>query len=756
MSCVSNTFVPSNANRSSELDKWENHLLNIASQPKASNSYYPKVGNLARSFSHGEALTSQTIITAALKLRGSLVGNRCITLLENCSAWFSIEGESTGCSGRTIKVMGIAPKGDIRTLQLNTGWPKGSNSYRLQSNYSTLSITPWIVYGLGNAKRKGRIAATLLFNRTYVSGGDTDNRATVSAKLNKLSIRSNSAADKIIDRDLHNLLSNTETLIYAYENIKSKPGNMTPGVSPETLDGISRDKLENLAAKLKSEQFVFSPSRKVQIPKASGGTRTLSVASPMDKIVQEAMRLILESIYEPLFKDSSHGFRPNRGCHTALKQVKQEFQPVQWVIEGDLTKFFDTISHQKLMSMIEKKIADRRFTNLIWKALKAGYFDFRKYKSNIIGTPQGSIVSPILANIFLHPFDEYMQKLKADFDQGARSTRSKESRFYEYHILKARQNNDKKRVRKLISERSRAPATDFGSDELKRLVYVRYADDWVIGIRGSKEETLSILNKVNEFLATIELKLNETKTKITSLNDDAILFLGTKIFRANHTSFSRIGPHRRLKRNKLGLRLEAPLNRINEKLSQASFMKDGKSSPKFLWLHLEHDQIILLYNSVMRGYLNYYNFAHNYGRLASYTEYILKQSCAKLLAAKFSLGTMAKVYKKFGNALTGPKGKSLFKPSYKMTLKFLTSASPIIGGLYQEKSTATLDNLKCSVCESTYRVEMHHIRAMKDLNPKISYLDRQMVRNNRKRIALCRQCHMMKHRNRETVFDKSD
>lgn len=157
----------------------------------------------------------------------------------------------------------------------------------------------------------------------------------------------------------------------------------------------------------------------------------------------------------------------------------------------------------------------------------------------------------------------------------------------------------------------------------------------------------------------------------------------------------------------------------------------------------------------MRGYLNYYNFVHNYGRLASYTEYILKQSCAKLLAAKFSLGTMAKVYKKFGNSLTGPKGKSLFKPSYKITLRFLTSASPVIGGLYQEKSTATLDNLKCSICESTHRVEMHHIRAMKDLNPKISYIDRQMVRNNRKRIALCRQCHMMKHRKRETVLDKS-
>lgn len=156
----------------------------------------------------------------------------------------------------------------------------------------------------------------------------------------------------------------------------------------------------------------------------------------------------------------------------------------------------------------------------------------------------------------------------------------------------------------------------------------------------------------------------------------------------------------------------------------------------------------------MRGFLNYYSFVHNYPRLVSYLEFILKQSCAKLLATKFHLGTMAKAYKKFGSGLTGPKGKSIYKPSYKTTLKFLVNPSPVIGSLFQEKSTATFDNLKCSICESTHRVEMHHIRAMKNLNPKLSYMDRMMVRINRKRIPLCRACHMMKHRNRETTFDK--
>lgn len=169
---------------------------------------------------------------------------------------------------------------------------------------------------------------------------------------------------------------------------------------------------------------------------------------------------------------------------------------------------------------------------------------------------------------------------------------------------------------------------------------------------------------------------------------------------------------------------------------------------------MEHDQIILLYNSVLRGFLNYYSFVHNFGRLVSYAEFILKQSCAKLLATKFHLGTMAKTYKKFGSSLTGPKGKSFHKPSYKMTLKFLSNASPVVGSLFRERSTATLDNLECSICGSTHRVEMHHIRAMKDLNLKLSYLDRQMVRIHRKRIPLCRPCHMLKHRKKETVLDQ--
>lgn len=768
MSCDLVTSVPLIADRSSGLGWGESPLLNLASQLEAEIGSKPTSTMIsARSFSYDETLTSQTIITTALKLRGSLVGNRWINLLENCSAWFSIKGEITDSSTRRSKVMGIASKGDLRTLSLNTGLPKGSNTYRQRNTYSTRFGLVSLKCYLGNAKWRGRGVASLLFKRNYVSGGDMGVKPNVGSKLNKLAERSITAPDQIIDRELYSLATSVDMLAYAYDNIKSKPGNMTPGATPETLDGISLEKLEDLSKSLRSEKFTFSPSRRVEIPKASGGTRPRSIASPMDKIVQEGMRLVLEAIYEPIFVDCSHGFRPNRSCHTALKKVSQEFQPAQWVIEGDpraragsppsgvdLAKFFDTISHQKLMQMIEGKIKDRRFTKLIRKALKAGYLTFGRHKTNIIGTPQGSIVSPILANIFLHQLDLFVLSLKSSFDKGNKAPRSKASRYYEYHILKARKYGNMEQMRKLIAERSSEPSIDFGSNEFKRLVYVRYADDWIIGIRGTRHEAVEILEKVKEFCTSIELTLSDSKTKLTSLNRDSVFFLGTKISRANHVSFSRLDTVRRLKRNKLGIRLEAPMDRIRKKLGQASFISKGNSSPKFLWLHLEHDQIILLYNAIMRGYLNYYNFTHNYGRLASYIEYILKQSCAKLLATKFHLGTMAQTYKKFGAKLTGPKGMSLLKPSYKMSLKFLTKPSPVIGALFQEKSTATLDKLNCKVCGSDYRVELHHIRAMKDLNPKLSYMDGLMVRINRKRIPLCRSCHMMKDRGRETVFDQ--
>lgn len=226
------------------------------------------------------------------------------------------------------------------------------------------------------------------------------------------------------------------------------------------------------------------------------------------------------------------------------------------------------------------------------------------------------------------------------------------------------------------------------------------------------------------------LTLSESKTKVTNLNSGAALFLGTYIRRATEHSFTRSGHKNILKRNSRKIRLEAPLSRILGKLKDAGFIRNGVPSPKMVWLPLEHRQIIHMYNSVFRGYLNYYNFVHNYPRLVSRLDLILRHSCAKLLATKLSLGTMSKAFSKFGRDLSTthitknsekPKVYSFIDPSYKTTLKFLTNDTPIIKALFGSISLASLDNLTCAICESEYRVEMHHVRHMKDLNPDLGW-----------------------------------
>jgi len=239
----------------------------------------------------------------------------------------------------------------------------------------------------------------------------------------------------------------------------------------------------------------------------------------------------------------------------------------------------------------------------------------------------------------------------------------------------------------------------------------------------------------------MNLKVSETKTKITNINKDRAVFLNVNIFRSHHTKFSN---NQRLLRK---LRLTAPIDKIRAKLEQAGFMRNGEAHPKFQLMANTHDQIIHMYNSVYRGYMNYYSFAHNHSKLVSTLHFTLLTSCAKLLTAKFKLGTTAKAFKKFGPSLRGPNSsfvKAIYTTNY---MDFKVNTNPIVSNLFaSHKSIASLEDLPCSLCGSQYRVEMHHIKHMKDLNPKISKVDRIMIRARRKQIPLCRSCHMEKHR----------
>lgn len=647
----------------------------------------------------------------------------------------SSQVELTRCNLITLKDMSLQPKKYVRTTIATTGLPKRSNSHGnrvfvLESSFE--GIQPRILSAV----------------RHYCTSGASE----VMEKLEKLSKRSADRPNLTINKNLHSLVYKVEMLTLAYHNIKSKPGNMTPASDNETLDGISHEALVELSELIRTEKFNFRPARRVEIPKANGGKRPLSVAPPRDKIVQEAIRMILNAIYEPLFMKWSHGFRPNRSCHTALEEVRNNFKPVSWAIEGDISKCFDSIDHKKLLSLIESKILDRRFTNLIRKSLKAGYFEFKNLKYNIAGTPQGSIVSPILANIFLHQLDEYVYELKKGFDKGNTPKVTTEYKRLHNEAARAKYHGDLNKFKELIRLRKKVSYVDFHDSEYKRLVYVRYADDWLIGIRGSHEDAVRVKALITSLCDKIGLKLSDEKTKITSISKEKVLFLGTHIFRSRVWAQVRM-PGGGIRRQGLGLIFEAPLQRVIKKLTSNGFLKEGKPVPKYIWVHNTHRVIIGLYNSVVRGYLNYYSFVHNYGPLVSQIMRILKVSCAKLLAAKFSMDSTRKVYQKYGRYLTAvneekkERPMSFIKPSYTATHRFMKNSNPNISAVNIVKiSQATLEGLSCQSCGSKTQVEMHHIRMMKDLNPKANKVDQIMARRNRKQIPLCRKCHIERHR----------
>lgn len=186
---------------------------------------------------------------------------------------------------------------------------------------------------------------------------------------------------------------------------------MVRGSDKATLDGISETWFTQTSKELKEEKYSFKPARRVYIPKANGKMRPLGISSPRDKIVQQAVKMVLEIILEPKFLDSSHGFRPNRGCHTALREIRN-WKGVPWVIEGDIKSFFDNIDHHILSDLLRKHFVDKRLIVLYWKMVKAGYVEWDgahlKYINATEGVPQGGIISPLLSNLILNELDQYI------------------------------------------------------------------------------------------------------------------------------------------------------------------------------------------------------------------------------------------------------------------------------------------------------------------------------------------------------------
>nr|YP_009517244.1 hypothetical protein DXG02_000007 [Myochromella boudieri]AYE93129.1 hypothetical protein DXG02_000007 [Myochromella boudieri] len=670
---------------------------------------------------------------------------------------FGFTQKLESCTKSTIKEMSEKPKSKGSRINTNSGPATVSNGQAVR----WLGVAVHNRYGVRNGTRStlkkslwSSPVLTLLRRHSTGTGCSTN----VQEKLRDLNNRSQKFPNLPIDRDLYRtFMLNKDMYLIAYNRLRSKPGMMTPGISPRTLDGLSLDTITKIISQLQSEKFSFSPGSRILISKAQGGTRPLTIGDPQEKLVQEVIRLVLEAIYEPLFKDTSFGFRPKKSCHTALRHVFTKFKGCAWWIEGDIKGCFDNIPHDQLMNLLAQKITDQRFLQLIRKALNAGHMMNKIPIYDIVGTPQGSIITPILANIYLHQLDLFMENLKSEFDISGSRKRHPLVRKLQWAITKAKRTGDSDAVRKLAVEMRSNPNKLINSGN-RKLQYVRYADDWIIAVNGKLSEATDILNRVTLFLKELGLTVSLTKTKITNTYKKHALFLGTNISHSKAVTYSL---HRKgtVQINSGFLVLNAPMKRVAIKLKESGYMNNHRGVTRVSWLTLEVRQIINLANSVIRGYENYYSFVLNKGQLCTYVYYIIKDVTLRTLAHKLSLGTRAAVIKKYGPdlALYDQENRDvnnkptlvtkLYKPSYRINIwDFKGAVNTNIKALYaSEFSLANLDKLICSICNSGYKVEMHHIREMKDIKHKHGTLDYLKAKRNRKQIPVCRDCHMKHH-----------
>jgi len=217
---------------------------------------------------------------------------------------------------------------------------------------------------------------------------------------------------------LYRNLYNPSFYLLAYQQTYSKAGNMTAGVDKQTFDGMNINRIHKIINSLKGHSYQPKPARRTYIPKKNGKLRPLGIPASDDKLVQQIVKLMLESIYEDTFSGASHGFRPSKSCITALSSVKITFTGVKWFVEGDIKNYFDMVDHHILISILRRRIKDEYFISLIWKFLRAGYVE-----NNILHVPdrglhQGNLISPVLANIYLNEFDQYMDSYRTSFNTG--------------------------------------------------------------------------------------------------------------------------------------------------------------------------------------------------------------------------------------------------------------------------------------------------------------------------------------------------
>ena len=572
---------------------------------------------------------------------------------------------------------------------------------------------------------------------------------------------------------LYRYLFSEEMFAVAYQRIYAKQGNMTPGTDGKTIDEMSLERIERLIVSLKDESYQPHPARRVYIPKKNGKKRPLGIPSFEDKLVQEVVRLLLEAIYEGHFEGTSHGFRPHRSCHTALGMIQKSFAGAKWFIEGDIKGFFDNIDHNVLISILRERISDERFLRLIRKFLNAGYVEDWKYNKTYSGTPQGGIVSPILANIYLDKFDKYIKEYAAKFRKGDRRSINPD-----YWRLNNKKNRLKQKLQKTSDEQMRKsylyeiaqlskqmlsiPHKDAMDADFRRLQYVRYADDFLISVIGSKSEYETIKADITQFMREqLKLELSDEKTLITHAQDKA-KFLGYEIFirKSDAVKRNKDGVLKRDFNGAVVLTLNSAV--IQKKLTEYNALEvrniDGKdiwwSKPRRYMTPMKPEDILAQYNAEIRGLYNYYSLATNVSKECASFAFIMKMSMFKTLGWKLNTSArkVRQKYQKdkdFVIPYNDAKGKQKYRVFYnegfkKRNAQFDVDYDKLPQTMYVPYPSLVerLKDGRCELCGKEGKVVMHHVRNLTKLKGCNEW-EKLMLKRHRKTLVVCEDCNSM-------------
>ena len=572
-------------------------------------------------------------------------------------------------------------------------------------------------------------------------------------------------------------LYSEDLFLQAYAKLYRNSGAMTPGPDDDTVDGMSRQRVQAIIEALRCERYRFRPSRRIRIPKGKGGTRRLGIPNFTDKLVQEVLRSILEAYYEPRFCNSSHGFRPGKGCHSALASIKQRFWGTAWFIEGDIRGCFDNIDHDVLMNILARDIHDGRLLNLIHQSLKAGVLDDWRYHHTYSGTPQGGVLSPLLANIYLHELDQFIEdKLIPLYTRGKIRADNSEYLNLQYRIRWARKCGNHQKARLLEKQKWQTPSKDTHDPGYRRLRYIRYADDFLLGFVGPKTETEAIKGTIRDFLQnSLNLELSPDKTLITHARTQQALFLGyaISIYQADekHTIVHRIDGIRYKRRSTNGkVRLGVPKGlvcRLAKPYQQNSRIIGDVSLLPYSDVH-----IIDAFQRRFRGIAEYYKYAIDRGCLGQ-LQYIMEVALTKTLAEKHKI-SVKRVYKKYrGTRVIGGHAYKTIQvrvPTSQGESTFFWGAVPLktikpgTEPIEDERSfdsrfcySDLLQRLvanRCELCDKNISCEVHHVRKLADLKHRWRgrkekpFWVKRMIALRRKTLIVCRECHMAIHAGR--------